>query len=201
MPGSVWAKAFRRPRCVDTTVRAPRLVSSLRTAHARGPPSSGSVPVPSSSMMTRVLPSLSAMIPARRLMWAEKVERVRSMDCSSPMSASTLPSTGTVVPGAAGTCMPERAMSCSTPTVLSATVLPPAFEPVMTMQEQPRPSSKSRGTSPSSRPSLFRVCHSSGWRPLRILMRPSELISGGVMCIISEKAASARMQSIRTTVR
>ena len=65
-------------------------------------------------------------------MCAEKVLRLAEIDCSSPMSANTLLNTGTCEPSAAGISSPACAISDSSPAVLSATVLPPVFGPVIT---------------------------------------------------------------------
>ena len=54
------------------------------------------------------------------------------MLCSSPMSASTALNTGTQLPSATGRCSPQAAMTHMRPIVLSVTVLPPVFGPVMT---------------------------------------------------------------------
>ena len=61
----------------------------------------------------------------------EKVDRLCSMDCSSPISANTCSNTASSVPKSAGTCKPACAISVSRPTVFSVTVLPPVFGPVI----------------------------------------------------------------------
>ena len=62
---------------------------------------------------------------------AENVLRLASIDCSSPMSANIDRKTGSRDPSAAGMRRPACAISASSPAVLSATVLPPVFGPVM----------------------------------------------------------------------
>ena len=65
------------------------------------------------------------------VIWPEKVLRLASIDCSSPMSAKIDWNTGTRDPSAAGIRRPACAISASSPAVLSATVLPPVFGPVI----------------------------------------------------------------------
>ena len=96
---------------------------------ARAPPSLGSVPVPASSSSTSdgVVSALS--IDTMFAMCPEKVLRLCAIDCSSPMSANTLCSTGTWLPSAAGISSPDCAIIGSRPAVFSATVLPPCSVP------------------------------------------------------------------------
>ena len=65
------------------------------------------------------------------VMCAEKVLRLASIDCSSPMSAKIVLKTGTLDPSAAGMRNPDWAINASNPAVLSATVFPPVLGPVM----------------------------------------------------------------------
>ena len=65
------------------------------------------------------------------VMCAENVLRLASIDCSSPMSAKSERNTGSRDPSAAGIRSPACAISASSPAVLSATVLPPVFGPVI----------------------------------------------------------------------
>ena len=60
------------------------------------------------------------------------------MLCSSPMSAKMFSKTGSSEPSSAGMCRPACAIRQSRPTVLSATVLPPVFGPVMTTMRTSR---------------------------------------------------------------
>ena len=64
------------------------------------------------------------------VMCAEKVLRLASIDCSSPMSANSERNTGRRDPSAAGIRRPDCAISAKRPAVFSATVLPPVFGPV-----------------------------------------------------------------------
>ena len=63
--------------------------NSSRSATARAAPSSGAVPVPTSSTRTSVCGVASSSIDFRLSMCAEKVERSAAIDCSSPMSTRT----------------------------------------------------------------------------------------------------------------
>ena len=65
------------------------------------------------------------------VMCAENVLRLASIDCSSPMSAKSERNTGSRDPSAAGMRSPACAIIASSPAVLSATVLPPVFGPVI----------------------------------------------------------------------
>ena len=64
--------------------------------------------------------------------WAENVDRLCSMLCSSPMSTKTLSYRPTLHPSEAGMNNPHLLMRTVSPSVLRATVLPPVFGPVMT---------------------------------------------------------------------
>ena len=85
---------------------------------------------------------------------AEKVERLISIDCRSPISASTRSKTGSSARTAGGR-RPAWWSSAASPSVLSATVLPPVFGPLMTSARR-SPSSRSIGTAAAG--------SSSGWR-------------------------------------
>ena len=65
------------------------------------------------------------------VMCDEKVERLCSMLCSSPMSAKICSKTASFDPSAAGIAMPAWAINVSRPVVFSDTVLPPVFGPVI----------------------------------------------------------------------
>ena len=64
-------------------------------------------------------------------MCPEKVERLISIDCWSPMSASTWSKTGSAAVAAGGR-RPDWWSSAARPSVFSATVLPPVFGPLTT---------------------------------------------------------------------
>ena len=77
-------------------------------------------------------------------MCAENVERLIAIDCWSPMSASRRSNTGSTA-RAAGGRRPDWCRSAATPSVFSATVLPPVFGPLMTSARR-SPRSRSIGT-------------------------------------------------------
>ena len=77
-------------------------------------------------------------------MCPEKVERLISIDCGSPMSASTSSNTGSAAVAAGGRS-PDWWSSAARPSVFSATVLPPVFGPLITSARSP-PRSRSIGT-------------------------------------------------------
>ena len=76
-------------------------------AMASAAPSTGSVPAPSSSNKIRLSSSACRRISTVLDMWAEKVDRLCSMDCSSPTSARIRSNTRTVEPLSAGMCKPH----------------------------------------------------------------------------------------------
>ena len=80
---------------------------------------------------------------------AENVERLISIDCSSPTSASTWSNTGNVASSAGGR-RPDWCSSAARPSVFSATVLPPVFGPLTTSTRR-SPRSRSIGTADSLR--------------------------------------------------
>src|SRR5581483_304325 len=144
--GSASANAFTWPKCVVSTSRAPRARRSPSTPTASAAPSTGSVPTPGSSSSTRTPGPAAAAIAARLAACALNVERSRSIDCSSPTSASTAANTGSRAPSAAGTKRPACAMSAQRPSVLSATVLPPALGPVSASPARSAGTWRSTGT-------------------------------------------------------
>ena len=93
----------------------------------------------------------------RRRTWAENVERLSVIDWSSPMSASTRSKTGSRA-RAAGTRRPHWCSIASSPSVFSATVLPPVLGPETTSARTPS-SGRSIGTAEAG--------SSSGWRAAR----------------------------------
>ncbi len=119
---------------------------SFKTAQARAAPSSGSVPVPSSSMRTSDFALAFFSISEMFEICAENVERLFSIDCSSPISISRSCTRGKLDEGSAGTGIPDKAMSRRSPIVLIAMVFPPAFEPVITITVSVPPRCRSRGT-------------------------------------------------------
>ena len=103
-------------------------------------------------------------------MWEEKVLRLCSMLCSSPMSASTRRNTVTALPLSVGMWRPHWAMRVSRPRVFRLTVLPPVLGPVMTRVSNRSPSSRSTGTA--------LALSSRGCRAWRRRTAPSVRISG-----------------------
>ena len=127
-----------------------------RIAMARLAPSWGSVPAPSSSTKTRLLLSAASKISTMWVMWLENVDKLCSIDCSSPMSAKISWKMATRLPLSAKIGRPDWAISCASPRVLSMTVLPPVLGPVMTMAVR----------SSSNLKSLATGLIKSGWRTL-----------------------------------
>ena len=136
-------------------------------AVASAPPSFGSVPPPASSSSTSAGSASALSIATTFAMCAENVLRLSAIDCSSPMSANTLWKTGTCEPSAAGMSSPACAMIGSSPAVLSATVLPPVFGPVITSTCAGGTSTTSTGVTSVPR------SMSSGCRAARSSSRPS----------------------------
>ena len=104
------------------------------------------MPAPASSSSTSDGSARALSIATMFAMCAENVLRLAEIDCSSPMSAKTVRNTGICDPPAAGISSPACAISDSSPAVLSATVLPPVFGPVMTSTRAGGMSRTSTGT-------------------------------------------------------
>ena len=100
-------------------------------------------------------------------------------------------------PGSAGMCSPACAISASSPAVLSATVLPPVFGPVISSAVCGGSITMSTGTglAGSSSTSLeYRAATvriSSGWRALMSTSRPSCAIAGAMPSMVCDKRALA----------
>ena len=103
-------------------------------------------------------------------MWAEKVDRSRSMFCSSPTSVKTLLKYGRRAPSATGTSIPLCAIRALSPRVLRATVFPPVLGPVITRARLSGGRRTSIGV--TGRP----VKRRPGCRALRSSIAPSEKI-------------------------
>ena len=101
-------------------------------AIASAAPSVGSVPAPNSSKRASVLLSTFFRILTIFTICDENVERLCSIDCSSPISAYIFENTAASEPSAAVICKPDDAITDRSPTVLSVTVFPPVFGPVTT---------------------------------------------------------------------
>ncbi len=118
-------------------------------ARASAEPSCGSVPAPTSSSKTRLSDETWSSIEMMLLMCDENVDRLCSILCSSPISTKTDGKTLTTDESSAGMNSPVCAIIVSNPTVLSATVLPPVFGPVMSSTRYRSPISISIGTTSS----------------------------------------------------
>ena len=92
-------------------------------------------------------------------MWLEKVDRLCSMDCSSPISAKIWLKIPTRLPLSARIGRPDWAMIWARPKVFNMMVLPPVFGPVMTISVKSGPKCKSLATAFSIRG--WRTC--SNW--------------------------------------
>ena len=113
---------------------------------AKAAPSTGSVPEPNSSISTRLSESASSMMETMLVMCAEKVDRLCSILCSSPMSTNTFLYTEMLLFSATGSIRPHIAIRVSRPIVFKVTVLPPVFGPVMTRVLKSLPRLTSIGT-------------------------------------------------------
>ena len=154
---------------------------------ARAAPSVGSVPAPSSSKSTRSRGVTAFMISTMLVMWPEKVDRLCSMLCSSPISAYTWSNTLSVVPRLAGTCRPLCAISVSSPTVFSVTVLPPVLGPVTIRVVKSSPIHRSQGTTVSR--------GISGCRARTRRMCPRSFMCGRMPSMSRLRAPLANMKS------
>ena len=201
MPSAAWAKTLSSPWWVVATSMQSSSRNSSSSERARAAPSDGSVPAPSSSSSTSVRGPAALMIRTMLVMCAEKVESDCSIDCSSPMSAKMSCRIGSRVPSSAGIGSPAWAIRQSSPTVLSATVLPPVLGPVIRTQRASALSVAEIGTtSPVS----------SGWRAeCRIksvdsseiqLSRSSSAGSGASSSAASRALAWARSMAERQRV-
>ena len=107
-------------------------------------PSAGSVPEPSSSIMTKL--SLSASLSTSRtfLIWAEKVDKFSEIFWPSPIS-QRYELFMQISASRQVTCSPHWAIMQFSMTVFMATVFPPVFGPVITMPRVSTPISNCRG--------------------------------------------------------
>ena len=112
---------------------------------ARAAPSLGSVPAQISSISTKSPLFTSPKILIKLVICAEKVLKLCSMLCSSPISAYTARNTGSFAL-LAGMNIPDCAIRAKRPTAFKATVLPPVLGPVIKSILKRSPSSTSRGT-------------------------------------------------------
>ena len=154
---------------------------------ANAAPSEGSVPAPSSSIRIKEFRSACSVISTILFMWEEKVERLCSMLCSSPISAKIFCITGSVVPGPAGIGIPAWFIRISSPAVFKATVFPPVFGPVITKVLYVLPAWISNGTTFSG--------SIKGCRPWRISITPALFISADKQSYSTDIAALAKIKS------
>ncbi len=130
-PVTCVASSLSVPRCVVATVIVPRAVRLSRIAQPSAAPSMGSVPDPELVDRGRASPRVaSRRISARFFRCALNVERLASIDCSSPTSANTSSKMRRRDSRhrPARECPIARAPR-SDPSALSSTVLPPVFGP------------------------------------------------------------------------
>ena len=147
----------------------------------------GSVPAPSSSKRTRLSGVICFKKDTMFVMWEEKVLRLCSMLCSSPMSANTLENTPSSERSRAGMWRPACPMRVKRPTVFRETVLPPVLGPVTMRRSKSSPSVREMGTT------FFGS--SRGWRPWRIRIRLSWFNSGRLAFMERASAPRAKMKS------
>ncbi len=115
------------------------------------------------------------------------------------MSANTRLKTGSRLPGAAGTCKPDCAISANRPTVLSATVLPPVLGPEMTRTDASPPTERLTGTGSLARVMPSRAassgissgCLQSSSSKRGCSPRAASTISGGWAFIATARSAIA----------
>ena len=156
---------------------APCARSCSITDTASAAPSAGSVPAPSSSINTSVRGPRLVQNPGDVRMWPEKVDRLCSMLCSSPMSTRISSYTHTSLDSCAGRRYPKRAIVHKSPAVFSVTVLPPVFGPVITSVSYSPPSAMSTGTTASGA--------ISGWRARAPAKKPQPSRTCGRMAFSS----------------
>ena len=98
-------------------------------ARASALPSSGSVPAPNSSSKIRLLSSALLRIVFTFDICDEKVDKLCSILCSSPISQKIPLKTEISESSSAGIYRPDIAISVNNPTIFIATVLPPVLGP------------------------------------------------------------------------
>ena len=151
-------------------VRAPYKCSLDKMEIARAAPSVGSVPAQSSSKRTSERSLTFFKIRMILVIWDEKVLKLCSILCSSPISANTSSNIPSSDRSEAGMWSPDCPIKVRSPTVFKETVLPPVFGPVTIKSLKSLPSVTSIGTT------FF--LSSSGWRPFLIWRYPSLLNVG-----------------------
>mmetsp|Transcript_20365 Transcript_20365/g.46191 ORF Transcript_20365/g.46191 Transcript_20365/m.46191 type:complete len:462 (-) Transcript_20365:831-2216(-) len=185
------ASCFSSRKWVVTATLAPASSSSSRSACAMATPCLGSVPLPISSMSTRLRRPLRRRTSRHTSMCPENVLRSPSTLCMSPMSARTSKKS-TLAPGSAGTGTPSLAISASSPRSFSTTVLPPELGPVRTSPARPFvPTSRWLGTTCTA--SVRR--ESTGCRAPGARRTPSSPTSGTDPARTSPRRTRARTRS------
>ena len=149
-------------------VLIPRKRKSSRIAIARPAPSWGSVPAPNSSRRIKEAVSTWFKIDTILVIWLEKVDKLCSIDCSSPISAKTCEKMPTRLPGSARMGRPDWAIICASPSVFSMMVFPPVLGPVITISVKSSVKCRSFATAFSIK----------GWRSCKSWMERLLLTSG-----------------------
>ena len=156
-------------------------------AIARAAPSVGSVPAFSSSNSTRECSSTCFKNETMFVMWEEKVLRLCSILCSSPISAYTFSKRASSERSSAGIWSPACPIRVNNPTVFKETVLPPVFGPVTIRRSKVSPRVTVIGTT------FF--LSNRGWRPSRIWIFPFVLKTGLLAFIRIARFPLAKMKS------
>ena len=180
--------------------RAPRSASSSSTAWASAAPSSGSVPAPSSSSSTSDRASTCSSTSRSCFTKARERREVLGHALVVADDREALRDTGSRAPSRAGTWSPACAISASRPSVLSATVLPPALGPVITSSGRSASISmidRDDGRPPSVAQSWAR---SSGWRAPRTTTTRASATAGSIASMRSASAPRAKIRSARRSL-
>ena len=109
-------------------------------------PSSGSVPLPSSSRRTRLREVLFLVMEEILVIWEEKVEKDSSMLCPSPISVQTESKMGRIDSSSAGMKDEIWLRRTHRARVFMVTVFPPALAPLRTSTLVPSSRSTVTGT-------------------------------------------------------
>ena len=156
-------------------------------AIARAAPSVGSVPAPNSSKSTSECSSTCFKNDTIFVIWEEKVLRLCSILCSSPISAYTFSKSASSERSRAGIWSPACPIRVNNPTVFKDTVLPPVFGPVTIRRSKASPSVTVIGTT------FF--LSNNGCRPSRMWMRPSVLKTGLLAFMLIARLPLAKIKS------
>ena len=121
----------------------------FKSAIAKAVPSEGSVPAPTSSKRTRVVPGEEAIASSIRLIrriCPLNVDKFCCKDCSSPISAKIFLHHGNLGEPVHGKSKPAFAIKTAKPILFKATVLPPVLGPVIATTFKLAETSKLVGT-------------------------------------------------------